>query len=93
MGTLTLDRPDRLNAFTAVMARELGEVCAAVDADDAVRVLVVTGAGRAFCAGADLGEGGATFDRRAQPPTRGRSAGCRATGAGGGAAVRGCGRR
>ena len=64
IATLTLHRPDRLNAFTAEMAGELGEVCAQVDADDAVRVLVVTGAGRAFCAGADLGEGGGTFDRR-----------------------------
>jgi enoyl-CoA hydratase/carnithine racemase len=71
IGTLTLDRPDRLNTFTAAMARELGEVCAAVDADDAVRVLVVTGAGRAFCAGADLGEGGATFDRRDRPERTG----------------------
>jgi enoyl-CoA hydratase/carnithine racemase len=71
VATLTLDRPDRLNAFTAVMARELGEVCAVADADDAVRVLVVTGAGRAFCAGADLAEGGATFDRRDQPEDAG----------------------
>jgi enoyl-CoA hydratase/carnithine racemase len=63
VGTLTLHRPDRLNAFTAEMAGELGAVCAQVDADDDVRVLVVTGAGRAFCAGADLGErGAATFD-------------------------------
>jgi enoyl-CoA hydratase/carnithine racemase len=68
---LTLHRPERLNAFTAGMARELGEVCAQVDADDGVRVLVVTGAGRAFCAGADLGEGGATFDRRDQPEDAG----------------------
>jgi enoyl-CoA hydratase/carnithine racemase len=67
VGTLTLHRPDRLNAFTAEMAGELGEACAQVDADDAVRVLVVTGAGRAFCAGADLGEGGGTFDRGDQP--------------------------
>jgi enoyl-CoA hydratase/carnithine racemase len=67
VATLTLHRPDRLNAFTAVMAREFGEVCATVDADDAVRVLVVTGAGRAFCAGADLGEGAATFDRHDRP--------------------------
>src|SRR4051812_34005436 len=63
VATLTLHRPDRLNAFTAEMAGELGAVCAQVDADDAVRVLVVTGAGRAFCAGADLGDrGAATFD-------------------------------
>jgi enoyl-CoA hydratase/carnithine racemase len=71
IATLTLHRPERLNAFTAGMARELGEVCAQVDADDGVRVLVVTGAGRAFCAGADLGEGGATFDRRDQPEDAG----------------------
>jgi enoyl-CoA hydratase/carnithine racemase len=68
IGTLTLHRPDRLNAFTAEMALELREACAAVDGDDAVRVLVVTGAGRAFCAGADLA-GGSTFDpdRRDRP--------------------------
>jgi enoyl-CoA hydratase/carnithine racemase len=68
VATLTLDRPERLNAFTAAMARELREVCAAADADDAVRVLVVTGAGRAFCAGADL-LGGSTFDPGRPHPT------------------------
>jgi enoyl-CoA hydratase/carnithine racemase len=60
--TITLDRPDRLNAFTRTMARELIEAFDRADADDAVRAVVVTGAGRAFCAGADLGSGGDTFD-------------------------------
>jgi enoyl-CoA hydratase/carnithine racemase len=60
--TITLDRPDRLNAFTATMARELLEAFDRADADDDVRAVVVTGAGRAFCAGADLGSGGDTFD-------------------------------
>jgi enoyl-CoA hydratase/carnithine racemase len=64
--TMTLNRPERLNAFTDVMARELIAAFDAADADDAVRVVVVTGAGRAFCAGADLGSGGDTFDRAAQ---------------------------
>jgi enoyl-CoA hydratase/carnithine racemase len=63
--TLTLNRPERLNAFTDVMARELIDVFDRADADDSVRVVVVTGAGRAFCAGADLGSGGDTFDRAA----------------------------
>jgi enoyl-CoA hydratase/carnithine racemase len=60
--TITLDRPDRLNAFTGTMARELIEAFDRSDADDDVRAVVVTGAGRAFCAGADLGSGGDTFD-------------------------------
>jgi enoyl-CoA hydratase/carnithine racemase len=60
--TITLDRPDRLNAFTGTMARELLEAFDRADADDDVRAVVVTGAGRAFCAGADLGSGGETFD-------------------------------
>jgi enoyl-CoA hydratase/carnithine racemase len=60
--TITLDRPDRLNAFTGTMARELMEAFDRADADDDVRAVVVTGAGRAFCAGADLGSGGDTFD-------------------------------
>ena len=65
VATITLHRPDRLNAFTLTMADELASVAARADADDAVRVVVVTGAGRAFCAGADLGGGPETFaDRR-----------------------------
>jgi enoyl-CoA hydratase/carnithine racemase len=62
--TITLDRPDRLNAFTQTMGRELIEALDRADADDDVRAVVVTGAGRGFCAGADLGAGGATFDWR-----------------------------
>ncbi|MFN8544135.1 MAG: crotonase/enoyl-CoA hydratase family protein [Candidatus Binatia bacterium] len=60
--TLTLNRPDRLNAFTTTMMHELIDAFDRSDADDAVRVVIVTGAGRAFCAGADLGAGGKTFD-------------------------------
>ena len=60
--TITLDRPDRLNAFTWVMHRELIDAFDRADADDDVRVIVVTGRGRGFCAGADLGGGGQTFD-------------------------------
>ncbi len=68
IATITLDRPEKLNAFTMVMATELAAAAAAADADDAVRVVVVTGAGRAFCAGADLGGGEGTFrDRAARP--------------------------
>ncbi|SCX37731.1 Enoyl-CoA hydratase/carnithine racemase [Klenkia marina] len=70
VGTLTLDRPDRRNAYTPVMARELAEVAAVADADDAVRVVVVTGAGRDFCVGADLQRAG-TFDRSAQADSAG----------------------
>jgi enoyl-CoA hydratase/carnithine racemase len=62
--TITLHRPDRLNAFTGTMARELIEAFDRADADDEVRAVVVTGEGRAFCAGADLGAGGETFDWR-----------------------------
>ncbi|MFG1637121.1 enoyl-CoA hydratase-related protein [Pseudonocardia alni] len=60
--TITLDRPDRLNAFTPTMARELIAAYDRADADDAVRAIVLTGRGRGFCAGADLGRGGASFD-------------------------------
>jgi enoyl-CoA hydratase/carnithine racemase len=60
---ITLHRPDRMNAFTSVMRSELIALFAEADLDDAVRVVVVTGAGKAFCAGADLSGGGSTFDR------------------------------
>ena len=62
--TITLDRPDRLNAWTPTMQAELIEALDRADADDEVRAIVVTGAGRAYCAGADLERGGETFDWR-----------------------------
>jgi enoyl-CoA hydratase/carnithine racemase len=62
--TITLDRPDRLNAWTPVMSRELIAAFDRADADDEVRAIVITGEGRAFCAGADLAGGGDTFDWR-----------------------------
>jgi enoyl-CoA hydratase/carnithine racemase len=62
IATVTLDRPDRLNALDPTMERELLGVWDLVDADDAVRAVVVTGRGRAFCAGADLSDEGAGFD-------------------------------
>ncbi|GLZ56313.1 enoyl-CoA hydratase-related protein [Actinomycetospora sp. NBRC 106378] len=65
IATITLDRPDRMNAFTPEMATEIVAAFDVTDADDAVRVVVLTGAGRAFCAGADLGRGGSTFDHEA----------------------------
>ena len=64
--TITLNRPERLNAWTATMARELLEAFDQADSDDEVRAVVLTGAGRAFCAGADLAGGGETFDFRAR---------------------------
>ncbi|MFI6627812.1 enoyl-CoA hydratase-related protein [Nonomuraea fuscirosea] len=66
VATVTLKRPERLNAFTFTMRGELIEAFDLADADDDVRAVVVTGAGRAFCAGADLGGGGGTFARRDQ---------------------------
>lgn len=60
--TLTLNRPEALNAFNRQMLTEMLDACDRADADDDVRVIVVTGAGRAFCAGADLSAGGKTFD-------------------------------
>jgi enoyl-CoA hydratase/carnithine racemase len=59
--TVTLSRPDRLNAFNSPMRDELLQVLDDADADDEVRAIIFTGAGRGFCAGADLGAGGSTF--------------------------------
>ncbi|MDX2381853.1 MAG: crotonase/enoyl-CoA hydratase family protein [Acidimicrobiia bacterium] len=61
IATITLDRPERLNAFTRTMMLETIDAFDRVDADDDVRAVIVTGSGRAYCAGADLGSGGNTF--------------------------------
>jgi enoyl-CoA hydratase/carnithine racemase len=66
VATLTLDRPDRLNAFTGRMMQEMIAAFDEIDRDDRVRAVIVTGAGRGFCAGADLASGGDTFDADAQ---------------------------
>ena len=68
--TITMNRPDKLNAFTGTMQDELIDAFDRADKDDNIRASIVTGAGRAFCAGADLSSGGNTFDRAA----RGRTA-------------------
>ena len=65
--TLTLHRPEKLNAYTRRMQDELLDAFARADADDDVRAIVVTGAGRAFCAGADLSGGSGTFDFSSRP--------------------------
>ena len=65
IATITLSRPDKLNAFTGTMMTELIAAFDATDADNAVRAVIVTGDGRAFCAGADLSAGAATFDYEA----------------------------
>lgn len=62
IATITLSRPEKMNAFTGVMMRELLDAFDLVDADDAVRAVIVTGEGKAFCAGADLSGGAKTFD-------------------------------
>jgi enoyl-CoA hydratase/carnithine racemase len=59
--TLTLNRPEALNAYTATMGAELADAFVQADADDAVRVIIVTGAGRGFCAGADMSAGADAF--------------------------------
>ena len=66
VATITLNRPEKLNAFTNTMRLELIEAFDRVDTDVAVRAVIVTGAGRAFCAGADLSAGGKTFDYAAR---------------------------
>jgi enoyl-CoA hydratase/carnithine racemase len=67
IATLTLNRPEVMNAFTNVMVREMVAAFDITDADDRVRSVIVTGAGRAFCAGADLSGGADTFNASQQP--------------------------
>jgi enoyl-CoA hydratase/carnithine racemase len=73
--TVSLNLPAKLNALTRTMLAELLEVLDQADGDDAVRAVIVTGAGRAFCAGADLSAGGATFDCAARGNERAARAG------------------
>ena len=63
IATITLNRPDQLNAFTGTMMNEIIDAFDRTDADDDVRAVVITGSGRGFCAGADLSSGGSTFAR------------------------------
>lgn len=66
--TITLNRPDKLNAFTGQMMTEMINALDRADADDNVKAIIVTGAGRGFCAGADLSSGASTFDADAAAP-------------------------
>jgi enoyl-CoA hydratase/carnithine racemase len=74
IATVTLNRPERLNAWTPAMGIEIVRVLKEIDENDDIRVTILTGAGRGFCAGMDLSAGGSTFDPNAQPETRDESA-------------------
>jgi enoyl-CoA hydratase/carnithine racemase len=77
VATITLNRPEKLNAFTGTMMAEMIDAFDKIDADDDVRCVIVTGAGRAFCAGADLSAGAKTFDydKRTDRPDKGSGQG------------------
>ncbi len=65
--TITLNRPEKLNAFTHTMLEELLDALDRADGDDAIRAIIFTGSGRGFCAGADLSAGSRSFDADARP--------------------------
>lgn len=67
IGIITLNRPERLNAYTWTMGQEMHDAIMEVENDPEMRVAIITGAGRGFCAGADLGLGAGTFDIEGQP--------------------------
>ncbi len=77
IATITLNRPEHLNAFTTAMMKEMVDALDRVNADDNVRAVIFTGAGRAFCAGADLASGADAFDYsgRISEPTSHRDSG------------------
>ena len=72
VATVTLNRPDRMNAWTPTMEREVREAMGQAANDDNVRVIVLTGAGRGFCAGADFREGVASFMEKRPPRFTGK---------------------
>ncbi len=76
---MTLNRPDQLNAVNSAMIAELVDAFGRADADDSVRAVIVSGAGRAFCAGADLSRGAGTFDHGAAGITEYRDGGGQAS--------------
>ena len=71
IATITLNRPKRLNAYTPQMANEMWDALMKVENNPTLRVTIITGAGRGFCAGADLSSGGSTFNRTNQPGEEG----------------------
>jgi len=76
--TLTMNRPDRLNAFNLEMRDEMIDVFTKVNSDDDVRAVIVTGEGRGFCAGADLGAGKTRSKQTSGPMVAGRASGAMA---------------